>query len=380
MIFNSLRNVIGSMVSIVLVLFTVTASADWATNLTKGVTPISRELYSLHMIILAIVTVIAIIVFGVMAWSVFYHRKSRGAVAAQFHHNTAVEIVWTVIPILILIAIAVPATKTLIKMEQTGDAEITVKVTGYQWKWKYDYVEDELSFFSNLAKSSNEARQLNSGIDPASVEHYLLDVDNPIVLPVKTKIRILTTANDVIHSWWVPDLGWKRDAIPGFINDNWTYIDEEGTYRGNCAELCGKDHGYMPIVLKAVSMDEYRDWIVATKQQQIDALTDSDREWTMDELMSKGEEVYSSSCVACHLANGKGITGAFPALVGSPIALGPMAEHLGIVLNGKAGTAMQAFGEQLSDAEIAAVITYERNAWGNDKGDFLQPAAVRAAP
>lgn len=352
--------------------------ADWELNLTKGVTPISQELYDLHMIILYIVTIVGVIVFSVMAWSIYHHRKSKGAVAQQFHHNTVAEIIWTIIPILVLVAIAVPATKTLIYMEETGGADLTVKVTGYQWKWKYDYIEDELSFFSSLAKSSNDVRQLNSGLDPARVEHYLLDVDKPLVLPIETKIKILTTANDVIHSWWVPDLGWKRDAIPGFIKANWTYIEKAGTYRGNCAELCGKDHGYMPIVLKAVPKEEYRLWVAESKQAQIDALADSDREWAMDELMNKGEEVYNRTCAACHLVDGKGINGAFPALAGSAIAKGPIAGHMDIVLNGKSGTAMQAFSLQLNDAEIAAVITYERNAWGNDVGDLVQPAEVKA--
>ncbi len=362
-----------------LLLWTTVANADWALNLTEGVTPISHEVYDLHMLILYIVTVIGIIVFGVMAWSIVHHRKSKGAVAAKFHHSTGAEIAWTIIPILILVAIAIPATKTLVLMEQTSDAEITLKVTGYQWKWKYDYLEDDLSFFSSLAKPSNDARQRNSGIDPASVANYLLEVDKPIVLPINTKIRILTTANDVNHAWWVPALGWKRDAIPGFINDNWTYIEEPGTYRGQCAELCGKDHAFMPIVLHAVSQEDYRTWIADTKQAQIDALANSDREWAKDELMTKGEEVYNAACAACHMATGAGVPGAFPALDGSAIATGPVAGHLDIVLHGKAGTSMQAFAEQLSDAELAAVITYERNAWSNATGDIVQPADVKAA-
>jgi cytochrome c oxidase subunit 2 len=378
MFVKSLRNIIRGTVPTVLLLWSTVASADWALNLREGVTPVSHEVYDLHMIILWIVTIIGIIVFGIMAWSIVHHRKSKGAVAAQFHHSTTAEITWTIIPILILIAIAFPATKTLVYMEQTGDAEMTLKVTGYQWKWKYDYMDDDLSFFSALAKSSNEARQLNSGIDPASVDNYLLEVDKPIVLPTNTKIRILTTANDVIHSWWVPDLGWKRDAIPGFINDNWTYIEEPGTYRGQCAELCGKDHGFMPVVVEAVSPEDYRSWIADTKQAQIDALANSDREWALDELMTKGEEVYNGACAACHMANGEGL-GAFPALAGSPVATGPISEHLDRVMNGKAGTMMAAFGGQMSDAELAAVITYERNSWGNATGDVVQPADVKAA-
>ena len=378
MFVKRLRNIMRVAAPMGLMLWSTITNADWALNLREGVTPVSNEVYDLHMIILWIVTVIGILVFGVMTWSIFHHRKSKGAVAAQFHHSTTAEIAWTIIPILILVVIAIPATKTLIHMEETGDADITLKVTGYQWKWKYDYMDDDLSFFSTLGKASNEARQLNSGIDPASVENYLLEVDKPIVLPTKTKIRILTTANDVIHSWWVPDLGWKRDAIPGFINDNWTYIEEPGTYRGQCAELCGKDHGFMPIVVEAVPMEDYRAWIADTKQAQIDALANSDREWALDELMTKGEEVYNGACAACHMANGEGL-GAFPALAGSPVAKGPVAEHLDRVINGKAGTMMAAFGGQLSDAELAAVITYERNSWGNDTGDIVQPSDVKAA-
>ncbi|OGT65507.1 MAG: cytochrome c oxidase subunit II, partial [Gammaproteobacteria bacterium RIFCSPLOWO2_01_FULL_47_190] len=224
--------------------------------MTRGVTPISHEVYDLHMLILWVVTIIGIGVFSVMFWSILHHRKSKGAVSAKFHHSTTAEIVWTIIPILILVGMAIPATKTLIKMEQTGDADMTIKVTGYQWKWKYDYMDDGLSFFSVLAQDSNDARQPGSNIDLNSIDHYLLDVDQPIVLPINKKIRILTTANDVIHAWWVPALGWKRDAIPGFINDNWIIIEEPGTYRGQCAELCGKDHGFMPIVVKAVPEEE----------------------------------------------------------------------------------------------------------------------------
>ncbi len=359
-----------------LFLLPMAASSDWTLNLREGVTPISHEVYDLHMIILWIVTVIGIIVFGVMAWSIFHHRKSKGAVAAQFHHSTFVEITWTIIPILILVAIAVPATKTLVRMEQTGDAEMTLKVTGYQWKWKYDYIEDNLSFFSNLAKSSNEARQKNSGIDPASVDNYLLEVDRPVVLPINTKIRILTTANDVIHAWWVPDLGWKRDAIPGFINDNWINIEKTGTYRGQCAELCGKDHGFMPIVIEAVSQEDYRIWLADTKQAQIDALASSDREWTKDELMVHGKEVYDANCAACHMVDGKG-TGPFPPLDSSVIVQGPATDHVKLVLTGK--NLMPVFASQLSDADIAAAITYERNAWGNATADVVQPADVKAA-
>ncbi|MDX1519592.1 MAG: cytochrome c oxidase subunit II, partial [Gammaproteobacteria bacterium] len=299
----TLRSSLNRMIPLLLLCWTGPAWAEYGLNLTRGVTPISQQVYDLHMLILWIVTIIGVLVFGVMFWSIFHHRKSKGAVAAQFHHSTKAEIIWTIIPILILVAMAIPATKTLIFMEKTGDAEMTVKVTGYQWKWKYDYMDEDLSFFSSLSQASNEARQLGSGIDPNEVDNgnYLLEVDNPIVLPINTKIRILTTANDVIHAWWVPALGWKRDAIPGFINDNWTYIEEPGTYRGQCAELCGKDHGFMPIVLKAVPKEEYVAWVEEMKLAQAEAAAGADREWSMDELMSKGEQVYGANCASCHL-------------------------------------------------------------------------------
>ncbi len=353
------------------------AIGDMPLNLTKGVTETSQRVYDLHMIILYIVTVIGIIVFSVMCWSIFHHRKSKGAVAAQFHHSTTAEIAWTIIPIIILVAMAVPATKTLIFMEQTGDAEMTLKVTGYQWKWKYDYLDEGVTVWSALDQASNEARQRDSGIDPGTVENYLLDVDNPIVLPVNTKIRILTTAADVIHAWWVPALGWKRDAIPGFINDNWTNIKEPGVYRGQCAELCGKDHGFMPIVVRAVSKQEYAAWIEEQKAAALAAADGANREWAKDELLAKGKEVYAANCVSCHQANGNGVEGLFPALNGSAIVNGPAADMINILLNGK--NLMPAFKEQLNDADLAAVMTHERNSWDNTAKDIIQPADVKAA-
>ncbi len=274
---------------------------------------------------------------------------------------------------------AIPATKTLIKMEQTGDADMTIKVTGYQWKWKYDYMDDGLSFFSVLAQDSNDARQPGSNIDLNSIDHYLLDVDQPIVLPINKKIRILTTANDVIHAWWVPALGWKRDAIPGFINDNWIIIEEPGTYRGQCAELCGKDHGFMPIVVKAVPEEEYVAWVKGMKMAKAEAAASGDRDFSKDELMASGKELYSKNCAVCHMAEGQGIPGTFPALAGSAIATTPegLPDHIDRILHGK--NLMPPFGEQLSDADIAAVVTYERNAWGNDTGDVVQPKDIKAA-
>ncbi len=359
------------------------ALTDMPLNLTRGVTETSQRVYDLHMIILYIVTVIGIIVFGVMCWSIFHHRKSKGAVAAQFHHSTTAEIIWTIIPIIILVAMAVPATKTLVFMEQTSDAEMTLKVTGYQWKWRYDYLEEGVTIWSALHEDSNKARQRDPSIDPETVENYLLEVDNPIVLPVDTKIRILTTADDVIHAWWVPALGWKRDAIPGFITDNWTNIKEPGIYRGQCAELCGRDHAFMPIVVHAVPKAEYVAWIETQKAEQAASAASANKTFTKDELMRKGEQIYTTQCAACHQAEGQGIEGVFPSLVGGAIATGPAADHIDIVLNGK--NLMPAFKEQLNDAELAAVITFERNKWGNyekitAKGhaDVVQPADVKA--
>lgn len=372
-----LKQTVLAVIAVSLFLASGTALADYALNLTEGVTPTSHRVYELHMAILYIVTAIGVVVFGVMGWSIFHHRKSKGAVAHQFHHSTMTEIIWTTVPILILVVIAVPATKTLIFMEETGDAEMTIKVTGYQWKWKYDYLDEGISFFSALHQDSNEARQMDSGIDPNTIENYLLDVDKPLVLPVETKIRILTTAADVIHAWWVPDLGWKRDAIPGFINDNWTYIEEPGVYRGQCAELCGKDHGYMPIVLNAVSKEEYAAWVEEQKAEQIEAASGSDREWSMDELMERGKAVYAANCASCHLAEGQGVEGIFPALNGSAMVNGPASEHVNIVLNGK--NMMPVFKAQLNDVDIAAAVTYERNSWDNSTGDVIQPSVVKIA-
>ncbi len=357
-------------------LFAVPLSADWGVNLPRGVSEISREVYDMHMMVLYICIVIGIIVFGAMFISILKHRKSRGATPATFSHSTTAEIIWTVIPFFILVGMAIPAAKTLIKMEDASNAELTVEVTGHQWKWEYAYPEQGIRFFSNLGEKSREARALGSGIDPHSVPNYLLEVDNPMVLPVGKKVRILLTSNDVLHAWWVPDFAIKKDAVPGFIREMWTIIEEPGTYRGQCAELCGKDHGFMPIVVEAVSEGEFQQWAGAQLAAAEDEANSAEREWSKAELVARGESGYGTSCVACHQANGQGIAGVFPALDASKIS---WEDHLNIVLNGKPGTAMQAFGAQLSDVDIAAIITYERNAWGNDTGDVLQPATVKAA-
>lgn len=362
-----------------LILLPFTALADWGLNLTRGATTISNEIYDLHMLSLWIVTIIGIVVFGIMFWSIFHHRKSKGIKPATFSHSTTVEVIWTIIPLAIIVSLAVPATSLLIKMHDTSEAQITLKATGYQWKWKYDYLDEDLTIYSALDEKSSEASQRDSGINPMEVDNYLLDVDNLIVLPINTKIRILTTANDVIHAWWVPALGWKRDAIPGFINDNWAVIEKPGIYRGQCAEICGKGHGYMPIVVKAVPMDEYKIWVAEMKAEQEAKKNTSGMVLTMEELITKGETVYKAQCLMCHQANGQGLKGAFPALAGSPMSTEPAQRlgHIKQILNGKG--IMPAYGEQLSDVEIAAVTTYERNAWGNDTGDIVQAKEVAEA-
>ena len=355
-----------------LLLWSASAAAKYGLNMPEGVTPISKEVYDLHMLIFWICVWIGVVVFGVMFYSMYYHRKSKGAVAAQFHESTTIEMVWTVVPMLILIAMAIPATKTLIAMEDTSKPDLTITVTGYQWRWKYDYMDEGISFFSTLATPRDQIDNIAE-----KDEHYLLEVDNPLILPVGKKIRILTTASDVIHAWWVPDLGWKRDALPGFVNENWTYIEKPGTYRGQCAELCGKDHGFMPIVVIAKAEEEYQQWIDEQKNAQNAAVESADREWTQDELMAKGEQVYNTICAACHQPNGQGLPGAFPAIAGSPIATGPVDAHIDIVMHGKQGTAMQAFASQLSDVDIAAVITFQRNSFGNTVGDAVQPKTIQ---
>tara|TARA_B100001142_G_scaffold143387_1_gene144549 strand:- start:1092 stop:2231 length:1140 start_codon:yes stop_codon:yes gene_type:complete len=362
-----------------LLLLPFSAIAEWGLNMTQGVTPISKEIYDMHMLTLWVVTIIGVLVFGVMFWSIFHHRKSKGAKAAKFSHSTTVEIIWTIVPTIIIISLAVPATGLLIRMDDTSEAKITIKATGIQWKWKYDYLDEDITLYSSLDAKSQEVAQRDSGQNPMEHENYLLDVDEPLVVPVNTKLRILTTAEDVIHAWWVPELGWKRDAIPGFINDNWAIIEEPGTYRGNCTEICGKGHGYMPIVVKAVSMEEYEAWVDDRKALKLAALDSQNKTLTMDESMAEGEKVYKKQCLMCHQANGEGVPGAFPALAGSEIALKKenTLEHLYRIIYGK--NLMPKFGDQLTDLEIAAVTTYERNAWGNNTGDLIQPKEVAEA-
>ncbi len=345
--------------------------ADWTLNMSPGVTSSSNQIFDLHMTILWICVVIGIVVFGIMFWSIFAHRKSPDRKPANFHENTIVEILWTVIPLVILVVMAIPATATLIDMYDTTEAEIDIKVTGYQWRWKYDYVDEEFGYFSNIATSNDEIYNRTE-----KSENYLLDVDNPMVIPTNTRVRLLLTANDVIHSWWVPAFGIKKDAIPGFINEVWTQVDEPGIYRGQCTELCGVKHGFMPVVVRAVPREEYDAWVsektaAATAEREL-----TQKDWSLAELMERGEKAYATACAACHQPDGSGAPPAFPALKGSQIATEDMQAHLDVVVNGKAGTAMQAFGSQLSEVDLAAVITYERNAWGNNTGEMVTPKQV----
>lgn len=368
-----LKSISSTVFAIFLALLSCSAFADYQLNMTPGVTPISHAVYNLHMISFWICVGIGIVVFGVMFYSLFMHRKSRGAKAAHFHEHTTIEIIWGVIPLIILIIIAIPATKVLILMDDNSDADINIKVTGYQWKWKYKYLDDGIEFFSNLSTPQDQIK----GKAPKD-QHYLLEVDNPLVIPINKKVRFLVTANDVIHSWWVPAFGFKRDAIPGFIHESWAIVEKPGIYRGQCAELCGVGHGFMPIVVEAKTEEDYQKWIGEHKAKLAQAAQAEEKTWTKEELMETGEKSYLTYCSVCHQPNGEGM-GAFPALKGSKIALGPIEKHEDIVLHGKAGTAMQAFGDQLSDSDIAAIITYERNAWGNNTGDLVQPADIKAA-
>jgi cytochrome c oxidase subunit 2 len=352
------------------------ANADYTLNLTEGVTEVSRDIHDLHMYILWICVVIGVLVYGLMIYSIMHHRKSKGVVPAHFHENTKLEIVWTVIPFLILLTMAVPATQVMIKAYDTSGADMTIKVTGYQWKWRYEYLDEGLDFFSSLDAKSNEVRQLGSKQNPAEVDHYLLNVDHPLVIPVDKKIRFVFTGADVIHSWWVPALGWKKDTIPGFITDAWAKVEKPGTYRGQCAELCGRDHGFMPIVVIAKPEAEYQQWLVAQKAQGELLKTEATKSFSLEELMAKGKETYDSSCAGCHQVNGEGIPGTFPAIKGNSVVLGPITQHLQVVQKGK-GQMMPAFDDMLNPVEIAAVVTYQRNAFGNDKGDLLQPSEVQ---
>ncbi|MFT4728267.1 MAG: cytochrome c oxidase subunit 2 [Granulosicoccus sp.] len=380
-----------ALLSLVLLMVPIGAWADWgALNMPQGVTDLSKEIYTLHMRIFYIVCIIGVAVFGVMIYSMYAHRKSKGVKAASFHESTTVEIIWTVVPLIILIAMAIPAARVLIKMEDFSDSDMSIKVTGYQWRWQYEYIDSGVSFYSQLDPSHNKARQMGSDVDLQAIFSagrkgdgseggvYLKQVDNELVVPVGKKIRFLHTAADVIHSWWVPDLAVKKDAIPGFINENWALITEPGVYHGKCAELCGRDHGFMPIVVRAVPQEEFDTWI-ADKQMAMASIADqAERQWAHKELVSVGESVYQANCMSCHQAEGQGIPGMFPAIAGSAVATGSMDQHVATVMNGIEGSMMSQFSEVLSDSDIAAVITYQRNAFGNSTGDMLQPSHIKS--
>ena len=336
------------------------------------ITELGAEIYGLHMLIFWISVVIGVGVFGIMLYSIYAHRKSRGVKPSQFHEHTGVEIAWTVIPFFILVGMAVPATSTLLEVYDNDDAELSILVTGYQWKLKYEYLDadgENISFFSNLATSQEQIYNTD-----VKGENYLLEVDQPLVIPVDTKVRFLITASDVIHSWWVPEIAVKRDAIPGFINEAWTRVLAEGVYRGQCTELCGSYHGFMPVEVHVVSQDEFNDWTVSKRGAAAADAALATQELSVDDLMARGADIYNASCLACHGAKGEGGLG--NAIAGSAIAMGGVDSHLNVVVNGVAGTAMQAFGAQLSDVDVAAVTTYQRNAFGNNTGDVVQASDV----
>lgn len=365
-------------------------------NLTEGVSPTSYDVYHLHMTIFWVCVVIATLVFGAMFYALFHFRKSKGAAPSTTHSHLGLEITWTIIPIIILVFMAIPATRVLLNMNNSDKEAVTIKITGYQWRWHYEYLEDDVSFFSSLSTPYNQLHnQAPKG------EHYLLEVDHPLVLPIHKKIRFLITSNDVNHSWWVPALAVKRDAIPGYINEGWTVINKPGIYRGQCAELCGMNHAYMPIVVVAVPDNTYRAWITQQKTQgsitpvvtstavvatpaplaaapekPAAPLTPAE---ALKAAMARGEVVYNNTCAVCHQPNGEGVPPTFPSLKKDKITTGPVEGHLNRVLNGKPGTAMQAFKTLLNDQDIADVITYERNAFGNNMGTLVTPDQVKAA-
>ncbi len=375
------RKLIAGTSSLLGLLLSGVVQATAGMNLRPGVTETSIEAYDLHMTVTWVMVGVSVVVFGAMFYSFIFHRKSKNPIPATFSHSTKMEIIWTAIPILILIYLTIPAVKLLIKMEDASNPEMSVQVTGSQWKWHYKYLEHDIEFFSNLKTPRGQIENYDGAGDEKG-KNYLLEVDKHLVIPANTKVRFLVTASDVIHSWWVPDLAVKKDAIPGFINETWTNVPVPGIYRGQCAELCGKDHGFMPIVVEVLSKADFAKWVDSKAEEKriadkaaVEAAAQS---WDMAKLMALGKTTYEIKCVACHQVSGTGLPPAFPALKGSAIATGPVAGHMNIVVNGKQGTGMAAYGVQLTDAEMAAVITYERNAWGNNTGDTVQPADIQA--
>jgi cytochrome c oxidase subunit 2 len=373
MSFKYLQNLQNKIISALLI-FSVPMKADWfALNMTRGVTDISNEVFELHMLIFWICVAIGVVVFGVMFYSMYAHTKKKNPVAASFHENHKVEIAWTIIPFLILIAMAIPASKTLVKIYDDEAGDLNIQVTGYQWKWQYNYLEDDVSFFSNLSTDMDEINNL-----VPKGENYLQEVDEMVVIPVGKKVRFLITANDVIHSWWMPAFAIKQDAIPGFVNTAWTKVDKPGIYRGKCTELCGKNHGFMPIVVKVVEQSEYDEWVSAKRQAAMKMAELTTKDWTAEELVARGESVYAVNCVACHQTNGQGIPGIFPALAGSDIVLNDKERNIEILMEGVQGAAMNSFS-YLSEVELAAVITYTRQSWGNENngdGEIVIPKDI----
>ncbi|HEX5340571.1 MAG TPA: cytochrome c oxidase subunit II [Gammaproteobacteria bacterium] len=438
MVINTFRNAFrGAMITVLTFMsgaaFASDADMPSSINMPEGVTPISHDAWWIHMFAFWVCVAIGVVVFGLMIWSIIFHRKSVGHKSVQFHDNTFFEVTWTIVPFIILIALAIPAAKGLVRIYDTSEPDMTVKITGFQWKWQYDYLQDGFSYFSMLAADSNAASRKDSGIDPASVPHYLRDVDHPLVVPTGEKIRLLITSDDVIHSWYVPDFAEKTDAIPGFVNQAWIEVEKPGVYRGACTELCGRWHGFMPIVVVAETRDDYQKWVAAVKAgggayinpQTLEpeqngspvvftpaelnfnaptvtvpaaapasAAPVSEKKavvapagkkpaaaapgWDMQTAMARGKQVFDQNCAACHMADGKGNPAmSVPAIAGGPIPNGPLAAHISLVLHGKG--IMPAWGNILTDKDLAAVITFERNAFGNHTGDLVTPARIKAA-
>ena len=370
-VFRSLRRLIP--LAFLGILSPPLAHADFALNLHKPASDLAQNIYDLHTLILWICVGIFIVVFVPMVIALVRHRKSVGHQAAKFHDNKAIEVLWTVIPVLILLGMAWPATSLVINMKDTSKEDLTIKVTGHQWKWEYEYLDDGIRFMSN---SATPADQIDG--KQAKSENYLLEVDRPLVVPAGQKVRLVLTASDVIHAWWVPAFGVKQDAVPGFIRDTWFKVDEPGTYRGQCAELCGVGHGFMPVVVEVVPPEQFAAWKDEQKAQVAALAADANKAYALEELMTIGEKSYTANCMACHQPTGMGIPGAFPALNGSKMVTEDKAAHIDIVVNGKPGTAMAPFGAQLSDLDIAAAVTYERNAWDNKTGEVVQPSEIAA--
>jgi cytochrome c oxidase subunit 2 len=346
-------------------------------DLHPAATQMASDIHWLHVIMMVIITVIFVAVFGVMFYSIIKHRKSVGHKAANFHESMAVEVAWTIVPFIIVIGMGAMATRTVVAQKDTSNADLTIKATGYQWKWGYDYIKGEgegIGFLSTLDASH---RAMSDSGKPEPTDNYLLKVDNPLVVPVDKKIRIITTANDVIHAWMVPAFAVKQDAIPGFVRDTWFRAQKTGDFYGQCAELCGKEHAYMPIHVKVVTQEEYTRWVESQKKLMAAKADDPNKVWVLADLMARGEKVYAANCAACHRPDGKG-AGPIKALDGSDIVLNDAAKQVQILLNGAANGAMPAW-KQLSDTEIAAVVTYTKNSWSNKTGKLVQPAEIVAA-